>query len=399
MNVLFFSAMPVSPMRAGQTVYKSLEPPPPGHHVNYATERSSAVSAPPFADTSVSYFSETHLHLRGQRFGLIRRINRHLTIPGVHRQMRALLRHHEIDLLLACPQTDYDLAVSESLAAKGVRTAVWFMDDFYSGTAQEGTARRLWDRAEKRLVVSDAMKRKLQGRYGGDAHVVRYAADFDTEFPETANRDPGPLRLAYAGSLQPYYQHVLCAVMDAVSALAGRVTLDLFTPNPGGRAHLLSDHRWCAIHDTVPNTQLPDVLRGFDALLMPSSFRPEWRSLAETSLGSKIADYLASACPILFYGPAYAENIAYARRHQLGLIVDSERRADLCDALIRLANNLPAHQHLAKQAWEFGRMHHSRAANHAQMWAWLDETGTTGQREKRVSERPRISEQNAADYR
>ena len=122
----------------------------------------------------------------------------------------------------------------------------------------------------------------------------------------------------------------MTSVVDTVSRLDGQVTLDIFTPNsmPG-----FEKKPWSNIHKVVPQSELPDLLEQYDVLLMLSSFEPEWREIAETSLGSKLADYLACGRPILFYGPGYAENIGYARRNGLGLIVDSEAPGCLAEGL------------------------------------------------------------------
>jgi glycosyltransferase involved in cell wall biosynthesis len=368
-NVLFFSAMTVSPIHGGQTVFKFLEPPPLGHRVYYAVERFRAIGAPPFAEIAVCYFSERQFHLRGQRFRLVRLVNERLTILAVRRQLKRIIKKRHIDLLLACPQTGYDLVVAQDLARSSVPTVVWFMDDYYSSTSCESAAQSLWDAAKARLVISDAMQNKLRNRWGKDCHVLRYPADFGMHYPSLEQSPSAlPLRIVYTGSLQPYYQGVMTIVMDVVSKLGGQVTLDIFTPDPLPNG---KEHSWCTIHDVVPQSELPTLLAQYDLLLMLSSFEAKWRDIAETSLGSKLADYLACGRPILFYGPTYAENVGYARRHELGIVVDSEAPEPLAEALLELAMNSRLRQELARRAWEFGRVHHDRTTNRAEMWTLL----------------------------
>ena len=370
MNLLFFSAMLVSPVNGGQIVYKLLEPPPKEHHVYYATEQLGATITPLFSDISVCYFSIKPIILRGQRFRLISSVNRELRRLSVRKQVWKIISEHQIDLVLASPQTEYDLLVADSLARNGVPTAVWFMDDYYSNTAYEQVAMSLWSIAKIQFVISGAMQERLQNIWGGESQILRSSADFDPHHPVLNQPyDNLPLRVIYTGSLQPYYQNSITTVIDAISKLDGQVTLDIFTPNflPS-----YEKNPWCKIHNVVPQSELPGLLAQYDVTLMLSSFEPKWRRIAETSLGSKLADYLACGRPILFFGPSYAENIKYACQNGLGLIVDFEVPGNLTEGLLDLAKDFNLRKTLAHKAWEFGRSHHNRAINRIQLWALLE---------------------------
>src|SRR5687768_10395858 len=99
-----------------------------------------------------------------------------------------------------------------------------------------------------------------------------------------------------------------------------------------------------------------------DALFVPMSFDESDRANMEMAFPSKLADYTATGLPLLIYGPAYCSAVVWARDNQ-GVAEVVEDKADLSDAINRLAND-PSHRvALGKRALATGREYftHARA--------------------------------------
>lgn len=127
----------------------------------------------------------------------------------------------------------------------------------------------------------------------------------------------------------------------------------------------------------LPPDMLVEKLRGYDVLLLLSSFEPEWRTVAETAQAGKMADYLAAGRCILAYGPEYAENVRYLMRHGTGEVVTSSKPGALREAILALADDAARRRQLGERAYRFGKEHRDRAANGARLWRALSEAAAS----------------------
>jgi glycosyltransferase involved in cell wall biosynthesis len=110
--------------------------------------------------------------------------------------------------------------------------------------------------------------------------------------------------------------------------------------------------------DSVPQEDVARVLAEADIAFLPLSFEPAMRHVVETSLPSKIAEYLAAGLPILAHAPASSTVARYCREFGCGLVVDQPDDAALRDALLRLKNDPALRQELAARALEVASKNH-----------------------------------------
>ena len=92
------------------------------------------------------------------------------------------------------------------------------------------------------------------------------------------------------------------------------------------------------------------------------SFDASDRVNMQMAFPSKLADYTATGLPLLIYGPTYCSAVVWARENP-GVAEVVEDKADLNNAINRLANN-PSHRiALGKRALAAGREYftHARA--------------------------------------
>jgi hypothetical protein len=385
--------MTVSPgSGGGNTVHNLLEPCPPGGEVFYATPSEHPPHWSPFPDIAprvrtFSIFADPRLRLRGARHSrvvrkfnelMLRRAERALRQKAV-RQMAEFIRESRIDVLLVCPQSRRDLAACAELMEKtGVPAVVWFMDDYYGDAEAVADVRRVWDGARRRFVISEAMQRRFVSVYGGECEVLNNSVDF-TERPDETTLEleaatDSRLRVVYAGAMHSYYDDVLRMTLEELRGLGDVVSLDIYSHE--ALPPELSPEEGDSWRHFAPVTadRLGPLLREYDVLLLLSSFKPEHRALAETSLASKTADYLAAGRCILVYGPEYAENVGYARRHNFGEVVTSASAGALRAAFVALALDPERRREAGERAYRFGRARHDRATNSERLWGALSET-------------------------
>ena len=88
--------------------------------------------------------------------------------------------------------------------------------------------------------------------------------------------------------------------------------------------------------DEVKPEDIPSVMAEADVAFMLPSFEPDMRHIVETSIPSKIAEYLASGVPILAHAPSNSTVARYCRRYGCGLVVDEPNEDALRSALVAL---------------------------------------------------------------
>jgi hypothetical protein len=382
-RVLFFSEMTVSPASGGgHTLFNLLEPAPERCEVFYAAPVHRAAHWEPFDEIR----SRTRLFDNGQRSTMpkiprgrklpiirsinasIDRMNARARIKDVTRQLAGWIRELGIDVLLASPQSQLDLAVTvELLEQTGIPTVTWFMDDYYADAEARRQLGILWRRSRERYVISEAMQNSFTRAHSGTSEVLNNSVPFAEACPAPRTDDDSPLRLIYAGALNAYYIDTVRRLLEEVKGLHQQVSLDIYSHEALPAEFPTADVP-VRQFPPVPSEQMRERLDDYDVLLMLSSFKPEHRAIAETSLASKWADYLASGRCILVYGPEYAENIGYAQRYDFAEVVTSGEPGGLRGKLLELAAERQKLRRRGEEAYRFGYARHNRATNRRRLW-------------------------------
>lgn len=110
--------------------------------------------------------------------------------------------------------------------------------------------------------------------------------------------------------------------------------------------------------DVVRHEDIPRVMAEADIAFLPFSFERNMRHIVETSLPSKIAEYLAGGVPILAHAPSYSTVAQYCREYGCGLVVDEPNEDALRDALIRLITDPALRHEVSAKALEAARKNH-----------------------------------------
>jgi glycosyltransferase involved in cell wall biosynthesis len=375
-RVMYVSNMTVSPgSGGGNTVFNLLEPAPEGSEVFYAFPRNHPDHWTPFPELTdrISWFS-TPIHtnhaagLRKHVNRVTRAINNRLEKFRTISHLQNTIERKAIDLLLVCPQGSI---VETAKIVKGTHLPVisWFMDNYYT----DGTSTSLVDQICKRsasvFVVSESMQRYFLERFDCTSEILNNSVTFPAFSPTSAFSDHRPLRVVYTGALHSYYNSAMLTVLSELGRLKRRVLLDIYSFEEPSSELAAANNGNCRYLPPVAAGDLVATLRKYDALLMLSSFRSEHRAIAETSLASKWADYLAAGRPIVVFGPAYAENVGYSLRHQFAEVVTSEDPGKLAAGLASLVDNDQRREVLAYRAFKHGLQKHNKAINRERLWS------------------------------
>lgn len=381
MRILYYSAMTVSPgSGGGNTIFNLLEPSPADVQVFYATPNSHPPHWAPFPELTsrlCRFENDRPFSIRGGRYiRAVRRINKFIDRMTERKQqnvvidqLMAYVGELKIDALLISPQTTLDLRVGTQLTKiSGLPAVVWFMDDYYSDNSSASYVDQLWKIARRRFVISEAMQEYFQRLYGLDCDVLNNSITFPDFSPQDSRPENAPLRIAYTGATHSYYLDTILSVSKELEGLRDQVSFDIYShesipPNSHAEGGPFRHFR-----APIPASELNARLRSYDILLMLTSFKDEHRAIAETSLASKWADYLASGRCILVYGPEYSENVQYARRYGIGETVTSNAAGALRHAVLSLSENEGRRCELGERAYRFGLQRHEKSVNSKRLW-------------------------------
>lgn len=225
----------------------------------------------------------------------------------------------------------------------------------------DGRFASVYQQASSCFCVSPAMSRAYEKRYGKAASVLypsraQDCPDYDGP-PKRLTRNDQPFTIAFAGTINSKgYIRALIALQEALKPVGGRLLIfGPFTSAEAQRAGLDS-----------PNTEVcgfaswSDVMlllrTEADALFVPMSFDAADRANMEMAFPSKLADYTATALPLVIYGPGYCSAVAWARENpDVAEVVEAEDQ--LPGAIKRLASD-PAHRlTLGNRALDVGRQY------------------------------------------
>jgi len=239
---------------------------------------------------------------------------------------------------------------------------MWFGRTYRAGLG------RLLDTAADRLAICDAMADAYANRYhqpfAAFHNAVDVAAIMQRHLPATSHRNQPP-RLLYAGSIYPIAQdRSLLDCCEAVARLNAKGTAVEFHVHAarslfGDYAAQVEAHAGCTFHEALDdNAAFYEAITAADVLVLPANFDAESVRYIGLSMPTKVPAYLASASPILVYGPMQAAQVQYMTDHACGLIVDEQDPAMLEGAIERIINDMPLREAISERAFVQAQTQH-----------------------------------------
>ncbi|MBM3331456.1 glycosyltransferase family 4 protein [candidate division WOR-3 bacterium] len=126
-------------------------------------------------------------------------------------------------------------------------------------------------------------------------------------------------------------------------------------------AQILSRSSVLNILPAPSHEELPSYLRGADILLLPESFNPKHANTNRLAVSSKSHLYMMSERPVLVYAPSETGVAEYAKREGWACLVETEGKAPLAGALLKLATDEVLQEKLVARGVEVARQNHDEA--------------------------------------
>ncbi len=149
------------------------------------------------------------------------------------------------------------------------------------------------------------------------------------------------------------------------------VHLDLYTPRPDRKleAAMRATHRVRVL--SAPATSMPAVHSRATLLFLPLAWNTPSPQIIATASPGKLTDYLAAGRPLLIHAPTYAFVTQYARRHDLGVVVDVDDHRALAHAVRRYLQDPAVGERFAQNAIRLFAEGYEARANAARLLSLL----------------------------
>lgn len=251
-----------------------------------------------------------------------------LAAPWFKRRLRAMFEERSVTRVHAIPH-GLDFAYAFDIAKEmGLPYVLTVHDDLtynlHERVYLDEAMRRLatvWREADGRMVISDAMGRAYNERYGKRPYAV-VTDGLTNVAPDVRPRESGRLNVYFMGSVHLSYEANFQSMLDALDRVARhRPNDDIRFTVRGGMPFDL--HEGAAPLDVLGWGTQDDIeadLAEADLLYFPLPFAREHDAFVRYSLSTKMVTYLGSGRPILYHGPEVAAAARLLDTNNAGLL-------------------------------------------------------------------------------
>lgn len=212
--------------------------------------------------------------------------------------------------------------------------------------------------ARLRLGICQEMCDEYRKRYGYEFLPFHNVLEVD-EWLEQSKRSwiaGSPFIVRYVGSVVPNGQRE--ALRDICNAVAGLQVsghpVEMWVHAPNNQIEYLRDgsfpHIGLRLLDPPHQDSIIQILSQADLLVLPFNFDTRSTDYIRLSMPTKVPAYMASATPVLVYGPPGVATVRYAERDGWGYVVSQPGVAALQRALTLLIGDEGTRKSLGQRA-------------------------------------------------
>ena len=254
---------------------------------------------------------------------------------------------------------------------------MWCCDDFYFSNRYMNTlggkyhhhnlmkwVRRLSERIESVVVISDQMKRDYASIFSQPIHVVRISVPENHEARPACERSG----IVYVGSLGVNRITPLVELGRELrtAQLPGYPYIDVYSNdrNPQTLAQL-NEQNGIRFHGGAAAENVPEILGTAKYILHIEAFDKNSIERTKYSLSTKIGESLRSGACMIAYGPADIASVSYLKDGNAAAILSAPET--LCDLIVKLDANPSEYENFIENAQRLAQQNHSKERNEAVM--------------------------------
>jgi glycosyltransferase involved in cell wall biosynthesis len=292
------------------------------------------------------------------------------------------------DVVIVCPLGKWGVAVGAAAARFAHAPLItYFMDDWPGTIAPYPEVARLLQVADAWLVISDRLREVFVTRYRSIAPPTlvvhnparpsrgRSAVGDAIRSTAAPTNSAGPFTVVYAGSIQPMHFDALVATARAIADLRGRGVRSKLVVHTHPSFWTAHESVWRDLGvengGLISHALLEARLRDADLLLVVASFLPTHAPMSQSSVQTKLTDYMAAGRPIFGVGPAGAASLEFIERWQLGVTCTAPEPQSIAAALEKWMATGVARESFERTAHEALKMHFDPDVVRPKLWQFV----------------------------
>ncbi|MFA4930470.1 MAG: hypothetical protein WC570_01215 [Patescibacteria group bacterium] len=193
------------------------------------------------------------------------------------------------------------------------------------------------------LVTNERTEEFFKNKYGNYIKTaVIYNSTFLDQYIVKSNRynPQQPYKTIYTGNVSWPQEQSLLNLINAIEYLNElQIELHLYIPNIAEHLkNIFNTKQFIKLNSAQP-LEIPNILNGADLLFLPLSWNTKNPDIIATATPGKFTDYLGAGKPMLIHAPEYAYISEYAKKYNLGIVVDKNDPKILADSIQKFFSN------------------------------------------------------------
>jgi glycosyltransferase involved in cell wall biosynthesis len=226
----------------------------------------------------------------------------------------------------------------------------------YWETYISNTFRKLIDKAELNLSISDQMSAEYYTRYGRHFIPFRNPIDINEWRPYIKSNwaFSDEIKIIYTGRLAEPNIHSLFTFSQAIENIRNsgiNITLHIFSIDNAEVFSRKTDKMTSIVyHQPVKPSEIPELLSKFDLALLPLDFTTRGIRYARFSISTKTSEYMISGVPVVLFAPQNVALTSYAVKHNCMYSVSDNHVDILVSSIKNLLSNEKQRAEIANNA-------------------------------------------------
>lgn len=218
------------------------------------------------------------------------------------------------------------------------------------------------------FVTNDGTKEHYQLRYPQCKEKFRaiYNSVFIDQYQKlNRNYNPTPpFTIVFTGHVYWPQEQSIMNMIKAMSLLKDfPVQLKLYIPRPNFRIqNAVKDSSRIQLL-VASQSEMPQIQNSATLLFLPFAWNTDGPEIIATATPAKFTDYLGAGRPMLIHAPNYSYVARYARKHDLGLVVDQNNIGILANTIRNFLQNPKSGQHYINNALQIFYQNHNAVKN------------------------------------
>jgi len=234
------------------------------------------------------------------------------------------------------------------IGAKGLFSSYW-------KNRADKEFKKLLERVDTHLSISDYMAKEYKKRYGYDFTTFHNPIDLDfwqkgqkTQYELSDDKAP---KLLYAGRISLGIDESLETIAKAVAVINAELQMNMqFVIQSAQTPAWIKKYPVIVHKKLVDYDRLPFEFGSPDFLILPYDFSPKGMAFIKYSMPTKASEYMASGTPIIIYSPQETALVDYAQQYKWATIVTDPEGNKLVEGLKKMILDKNYRQNLAEKA-------------------------------------------------